>query len=168
MPNSPSQMSPNMLDWRQIWGSDRPMKGSNSVDTILCHPSRIESGFSAKDDLFPFRCSQFSRARQHSKQRRRWLNVKDSTLNGHRDDTYPSARCRRMVREDIGTPNEGATCAWEVADEAVGCTRAFLTMWWSSRRLVYQGRPETGLHVNNISRIHWSQTLLTAQLERLI
>ncbi|GFV21075.1 e3 ubiquitin-protein ligase RNF13 [Trichonephila clavipes] len=25
------------------------------------------------------------------------------------------------------------------ADEAVGCTRAFLTMWWSSQRLVCRG-----------------------------
>ncbi|GFV37632.1 uncharacterized protein TNCV_2687881 [Trichonephila clavipes] len=41
----------------------------------------------------------------------------------------------RMVREDTGAPNEGSTCALMVADEAVGCTRAFLTMWRSSRRL---------------------------------
>ncbi|GFV48219.1 calpain-A [Trichonephila clavipes] len=35
MPNPPSQMIPDMLDWRQIWGSGRPRKGSNSVDTVL-------------------------------------------------------------------------------------------------------------------------------------
>ncbi|GFU46546.1 uncharacterized protein TNCV_3010551 [Trichonephila clavipes] len=37
----------------------------------------------------------------------------------------------RMVREDTGTPSEGATCAWMAEDEAVGCTRAFLLMLWS-------------------------------------
>ncbi|GFX25419.1 HTH_Tnp_Tc3_2 domain-containing protein [Trichonephila clavipes] len=60
-----------------------------------------------------------------------------------------------MVRENTGAPSEGATCAWMAADEAVGCTRAFLTMWRSPQRLVYQGHPEPGLHLNNISRIHW-------------
>ncbi|GFT85824.1 uncharacterized protein TNCV_4027561 [Trichonephila clavipes] len=33
-----------------------------------------------------------------------------------------------MVREDTGALTKGATCAWMVTDEAVGCTRAFLTM----------------------------------------
>ncbi|GFU53081.1 uncharacterized protein TNCV_3098651 [Trichonephila clavipes] len=59
-----------------------------------------------------------------------------------------------------GASSEGATCAWMAADEAVGCTRAFFTMWRSSRRLVCQGRPEPG-RVNDISRTHWSQHLLT-------
>ncbi|GFV58781.1 uncharacterized protein TNCV_3731191 [Trichonephila clavipes] len=72
-----------------------------------------------------------------------------------------------MVREDAGAPSVGVTCAWMVADEAVGCTCAFLTMWRSSRRLVCGGRPELGLRVNDISRIHWSQHLLTTQSERL-
>ncbi|GFV29682.1 uncharacterized protein TNCV_330481 [Trichonephila clavipes] len=76
------------------------------------------------------------------------------------------ARRLRMVQEDTGAPNEGATCAWMAVDEAVGCTRAFLTMWRSSRRLVCRGSPETGLRVNDISRIHWSQHLLTTQSER--
>ncbi|GFV90016.1 uncharacterized protein TNCV_4643561 [Trichonephila clavipes] len=71
-----------------------------------------------------------------------------------------------MVREDTWTPAEGATCAWMTADEAVGCTRAFLTMWWSSRRLVCRWRPEPGLRINDISRIHWSQHLLTTQSEQ--
>ncbi|GFW65171.1 uncharacterized protein TNCV_394371 [Trichonephila clavipes] len=44
--------------------------------------------------------------------------------------------------EDTGAPIEGATCAWMAVDESVGCTRAYLTMWWSSRRLVCRGRPE--------------------------
>ncbi|GFU64655.1 uncharacterized protein TNCV_3578891 [Trichonephila clavipes] len=57
------------------------------------------------------------------------------------------------------------TCAWMMADETVGCMRAFLTMWWSSRRLVCRGCPEPDLHVNDISRIHWSQHLLTTQSE---
>ncbi|GFS76519.1 uncharacterized protein TNCV_1621351 [Trichonephila clavipes] len=55
---------------------------------------------------------------------------------------------------------------WMAADEAVGCRRAFLTMWRSSRRLVCQGRPEPGLRVHDISRIHCSQHLLTTQSER--
>ncbi|GFU71765.1 uncharacterized protein TNCV_130691 [Trichonephila clavipes] len=50
-----------------------------------------------------------------------------------------------MVREDTGAPNEGAICAWMAADEAVVCTRAFLMMWRSSRRLVCRGHPEPGL-----------------------
>ncbi|GFX48737.1 uncharacterized protein TNCV_408441 [Trichonephila clavipes] len=51
--------------------------------------------------------------------------------------------------------------------EAVGYTRAFLTMWWSSRRLVCRGTPGPGLRVNDISRIDWSQHLFTTQSERL-
>ncbi|GFW85148.1 uncharacterized protein TNCV_3248881 [Trichonephila clavipes] len=70
----------------------------------------------------------FPRARHHSKQRRRWVDVKGSTRNGHRDPKCPSARCLLMVREDPGVHNEGANCAWMAAEEAVGCTRAFLTM----------------------------------------
>ncbi|GFW74122.1 hypothetical protein TNCV_4176671 [Trichonephila clavipes] len=46
-------------------------------------------------------------------------------------------------------PSGGATCAWMAADEVVGCTRAFLTMWRSSRRLVCRGLPEPGLRVNS-------------------
>ncbi|GFT25605.1 hypothetical protein TNCV_1965251 [Trichonephila clavipes] len=37
----------------------------------------------------------------------------------------------RMAQEDTGAPNEGATCAWMAADEAVGCTSAFHMMWRS-------------------------------------
>ncbi|GFW79120.1 uncharacterized protein TNCV_3631511 [Trichonephila clavipes] len=105
---------------------------------------------------------QFPRARHHSKRRRQWVGVKGSTRNGHHDDAKcPSARRLRMVREDTGAPSEGVTCAGMVADEAVGCTRAFLRMWRSSRRLVFRGCPKHDLCVNNISRIHWSQHLLT-------
>ncbi|GFS51164.1 uncharacterized protein TNCV_3532641 [Trichonephila clavipes] len=48
--------------------------------------------------------------------------VKGSTRIGRRDLKCPSARRLRMVREDTGAPNKGATCAWMAADEAVGCT----------------------------------------------
>ncbi|PRD36599.1 UNVERIFIED_CONTAM: hypothetical protein NCL1_08181 [Trichonephila clavipes] len=109
---------------------------------------------------------QFPRARHHSKRRRRWVGVKGSTRNGCRDPKFPSARHLRMVREDTGGPSDGATSAWMAADEAVGCTCEFLTMWRSSRRLVCRGRPESDLLVNDIFRIHWSQLLLTTQPER--
>ncbi|GFT25498.1 uncharacterized protein TNCV_3173771 [Trichonephila clavipes] len=65
-----------------------------------------------------------------------WVSVKDSTRNGHRDSKCPSARPLHMVREYTLAPCEGATCASMAADEAVDCTRAFLTMWCSSQRLV--------------------------------
>ncbi|GFU99578.1 hypothetical protein TNCV_4082991 [Trichonephila clavipes] len=67
--------------------------------------AEIESGFVAKDDLVPFRCSPVS---------------------SRRDPKCPSARRLRMIREDTEASSEGATCAWMAADEAVGCTRAFL------------------------------------------
>ncbi|GFS65677.1 uncharacterized protein TNCV_3853331 [Trichonephila clavipes] len=70
-----------------------------------------------------------------------------------------------MVREETGVPKEDSACLWMVADKEVGCRCAFLTIWWSSRRLVCRGRPEPGLRVNHISRIHWSQHLLTTQRE---
>ncbi|GFX40495.1 uncharacterized protein TNCV_2372791 [Trichonephila clavipes] len=72
-----------------------------------------------------------------------------------------------MVREDTGAPSEGDTCSWMAVDEAVGCTRTFLMMWRSSRRLVCRERPQPGLRVNScsFSRIHWSQHLLTTQSE---
>ncbi|GFX16611.1 uncharacterized protein TNCV_23821 [Trichonephila clavipes] len=109
MPDSPFQMISDMLDWRQIWSSGRPI--------IITH------------------------ARYHSKRRRRWVSFKSSTRNGRCDPKCPSARRLRMIREDTGAPNESATCAWMAADEVVGCTRAFFTMWRSSRRLVCRGRP---------------------------
>ncbi|GFX14679.1 uncharacterized protein TNCV_4016771 [Trichonephila clavipes] len=60
-----------------------------------------------------------------------------STRNGHHDLKCPSARRLCIVREDTGSLSEDATYAWMAADEAVGCTRAFLSMWRSSRRLVF-------------------------------
>ncbi|GFV76935.1 uncharacterized protein TNCV_690051 [Trichonephila clavipes] len=76
------------------------------------------------------------------------------------------SRHLRMIREDTGASSEGATCTWKTADEVIGYMRAFLTMWWSFRRLVCRGRPEPGLRVNDISRIHWSQHHLTTQSEQ--
>ncbi|GFV80761.1 hypothetical protein TNCV_4619221 [Trichonephila clavipes] len=35
LPNSPSQMIPDMLNWRQIWGSGRSRKGSKGAETVL-------------------------------------------------------------------------------------------------------------------------------------
>ncbi|GFU01209.1 uncharacterized protein TNCV_4927941 [Trichonephila clavipes] len=109
--------------------------------------AEIESGFVAKDDLVPFRCSTVS------------------SCAAPPQTEASIARRLRMIREDTGAPNEGATCAWIAADEAIGCTLAFLRMWQSSRQLVYRGLPEPGLRANDISRIHWSQHLLTTQSE---
>ncbi|GFW30339.1 uncharacterized protein TNCV_3851101 [Trichonephila clavipes] len=107
----------------------------------------------------------FPRARHHSKRRRRWVGVKGSTRNGHRNPKCPSSRHLRMVKEDSEAPSEGVTYEWMATDEAVGVMRPFLTMWWSSRRLVCRGRPESSLRVNDISQIYWSQQLLTKQSE---
>ncbi|GFX41582.1 uncharacterized protein TNCV_3109781 [Trichonephila clavipes] len=60
-------------------------------------------------------------------------------------------------------PSEGSTCAWMAVDEAVSCMRAFQTMWRSFLRLVCRGRPEPGLRINDISRIHWSPHLHTSR-----
>ncbi|GFX94919.1 hypothetical protein TNCV_2379921 [Trichonephila clavipes] len=74
-------------------------------------------------------------------------NSWDAQLVVSNDPTY----ARLETNLGIGKAkkgNEDATCAWMAAEEAVGCTRAFLTMWPSSQRLVHQVRPESGLHVN--------------------
>ncbi|GFU74611.1 uncharacterized protein TNCV_4900061 [Trichonephila clavipes] len=94
------------------------------------------------------------------------MGVIGSTRNGRRYPKCPSARRLRIVGEGTGVPNEGVTCAWMAADETVSCTRAFLTMWRSSRRLVCRGHPEPGLRVNDISRIHWLHHFLRAQSVR--
>ncbi|GFV53599.1 hypothetical protein TNCV_436501 [Trichonephila clavipes] len=48
-------------------------------------------------------CPVFSGAKSlHSKRRRRWDGVKDSTLNRHHDPKCPSARRLHMVRENKG------------------------------------------------------------------
>ncbi|GFV01943.1 uncharacterized protein TNCV_4978941 [Trichonephila clavipes] len=134
--------------------------------TRLPSLQRLNLDSSLKTTWFHFAVVQFPRARHHSKRRRRWMGVKGSTLNGRRSPKCPSARRLRMVREDTGAPNEGATCAWLADDEAVGCTRVFLMMRWYSRRLVCRGHPDSDLRVNDISRIRWSQHLLTTHSER--
>ncbi|GFX57205.1 uncharacterized protein TNCV_2964841 [Trichonephila clavipes] len=140
--------------------------GSPHTNTIAIN-YEIESGFVAKDDLVPFRYSPVSSCvLPLQTRRRRWVSVKGSTRYGHRGLKCPLVRRLRMVREDTRVSNEDATCAWVAADEAVGCTRAFLTMWRSSRQLVCQGRPEPGLRINDISRTHWSQHFLTTHSER--
>ncbi|GFW43138.1 uncharacterized protein TNCV_1475331 [Trichonephila clavipes] len=151
MPNSLSQMIQDMLDWRQIWGSGRARKDSNSAETVLWHPCRVRLSIvlfknGSWEPWQPCGCRmswtyrwavtvlrintrvQFSRVRHHSKRRRRWVGVKGSTRNGRRDPKCPSARHLRMVQEATGALNDGATCAWMATDEAVGCTRVFLTM----------------------------------------
>ncbi|GFV41007.1 uncharacterized protein TNCV_2665981 [Trichonephila clavipes] len=66
---------------------------------------------------------QLPRARHHSKRRRQWVGDKGSSRIGRHDPKCLPARCLRMVREDTRAPSEGDTCAWMVADEAVGCTQ---------------------------------------------
>ncbi|GFS85475.1 uncharacterized protein TNCV_2793541 [Trichonephila clavipes] len=105
--------------------------GSPQRNTIVI-TAEIESGFVAKDNLVPFRCSPVSSCAAPLQRRRRWVGVKGRTRNGHRDPKCPSARNLRIVQEDTRASSKGATCAWMAADEAVGCTRAFLTMWQSS------------------------------------
>ncbi|GFU80772.1 hypothetical protein TNCV_514991 [Trichonephila clavipes] len=89
------------------------------MNTIVI-TTEIESGFVAKDDLIPFRCSPVS------------------SCTAPLQTEASMAKRLGMVREDTGAPNEGATCVWMAAYEAVGCMRIFLTMWRSSRRLVCQ------------------------------
>ncbi|GFV75338.1 uncharacterized protein TNCV_1481841 [Trichonephila clavipes] len=134
--------------------------------TRLSSLLRLNLYSSLKTTWFYSAAVQFPRARLLFKRSHRGDGVKGSTRNGRREPKCPSARRLRRVREDIGAPNEGATCVWMAVDEAVGCTHAFLTMWRSSQRLVCHGRPEPGLRVNDISRILWSQQLLTTQSER--
>ncbi|GFV99559.1 uncharacterized protein TNCV_5079231 [Trichonephila clavipes] len=124
--------------------------------TRLSSLLRFNLDSSLKTTWFHSAAVQFPPARHHSKRRHRWVGVKGSIRNGHRDPKCPSVvpNVLRMVREDTGAPIEGATCAWMAPYEAVGCTRAFLTMWRFSRRLVCLGRPEPGLSVNDISWIH--------------
>ncbi|GFX78511.1 uncharacterized protein TNCV_29511 [Trichonephila clavipes] len=98
-------------------------------------------------------------AQAHSPQLSSFL-VRGTTPNGGADGWASraapkrnSARLLRMVREDTEASSEGVTCAWMAADESVGFTRAFPTMWRFSQRLC-QERLEPGLRVNDISRIY--------------
>ncbi|GFW84451.1 uncharacterized protein TNCV_3089681 [Trichonephila clavipes] len=137
------------------------------IRTRLSPLLRLNLDSSLKTTWYHSAAVQFPRAWHHSKRRRRWVGVKGSTHNGRHDPKRPSARHLPMVREDTWASNEGATCAWMADDEAVGCTRAFLTMWLPSQRLVCRGHPKPGLRINDIFRIHWSQHLLITQSERL-
>ncbi|GFV09780.1 uncharacterized protein TNCV_2598351 [Trichonephila clavipes] len=127
--------------------------------TRLSSMLRLNLDSSLTTTWFHSTAVQFPRAPHHSKRMHRWVGVKGSSRNGRHFPTYPSTRHFRMVREDTGSPSEDTICAWMAADEAVGCTRAFITMRWSSLRLVCRGRPEPGLRVTDISRIHWAQHL---------
>ncbi|GFT02695.1 uncharacterized protein TNCV_829611 [Trichonephila clavipes] len=135
--------------------------------TRLLSLLRLNLDSSLKTTWFHSAPVQFPRARHHSKRRHRWVGVKGSTHNVRGNPKCPSARRLRVVQEDAGASSEGPTCAWMAAYEAIGCTRAFLTIWRASGRLVCRGRPESGLHLNGPkSQIHWSQHLLTTQSER--
>ncbi|GFU97472.1 uncharacterized protein TNCV_1913271 [Trichonephila clavipes] len=94
--------------------------------TRLSSLLRLNLDSSLKMTWFYSTAVQISRAWYHSKRKRQWVGVKGTTRNRRRDPKCPSARRIRTVREGTGIPNEGATCAWMAADEAVGCTRAFL------------------------------------------
>ncbi|GFT95884.1 uncharacterized protein TNCV_312231 [Trichonephila clavipes] len=100
--------------------------------TRLASLLKLNLDSSLKMTWFHSAVVQFPRAWHHSKRMHRCMDVKDSTRNGYRDPKCPSARRLRMVRKDTGAPNK-AICAWMATDEAVGCTRTFLTMWQSSR-----------------------------------
>ncbi|GFY23129.1 uncharacterized protein TNCV_3763691 [Trichonephila clavipes] len=106
--------------------------------TRLSSLLRLNLNSSLNATWFHSSAVHFPRVWHHSKRRRRLVGVKGSTRNGCRDPKCPSTRHLRMVREDTETPNEGTTSVGIAADEAVGCTRAFLTMGWSSRRLAIQ------------------------------
>ncbi|GFT89114.1 hypothetical protein TNCV_3085181 [Trichonephila clavipes] len=79
--------------------------------------------------MVPFRCSPVSSCAPPLQTESSMDGRQGLTHNGGNDPKCPLARCLRMVREDTGGPNKGVTCAWMAADEAFGCTRAFLTMW---------------------------------------
>ncbi|GFY02771.1 uncharacterized protein TNCV_3506511 [Trichonephila clavipes] len=53
--------------------------------------------------------------------------------------------------------------AWHRDPKCPPALCEFLMMWRSSRRLVCRGHPDPDLRVNDISRIHWSQHLLSTQ-----
>ncbi|GFU26593.1 uncharacterized protein TNCV_1837221 [Trichonephila clavipes] len=77
--------------------------------TQLTSLLRLNLDPSLKIICFHSAAVQLPRARIHSKRRRRWVGVKGSKRNGRRDPESHSARRLRMVREDIGDPNEDAT-----------------------------------------------------------
>ncbi|GFW43033.1 uncharacterized protein TNCV_1474291 [Trichonephila clavipes] len=144
-------------------GLRRSLRGLHTR-TRLSSLLRLNLHSSLKTTWFHSAAVQFPRERHHSKRRRRWVGVKSSTSNGRRDPNVLQPRAFMWFEKTQGILLK-VLPVWMAAHEAVGCTRAFLTMWWS-RRLVCRGRPEPGLRVNDISRIHWSQHFLTTQSER--
>ncbi|GFV54855.1 hypothetical protein TNCV_3683801 [Trichonephila clavipes] len=73
-------------------------------DSDTVRAAEIESGFIAKADRVPYRCSPVSSCAAPPRRRRRWVGVKDSTRNGRHDPKCPSGRRLRMIQEDTGTP----------------------------------------------------------------
>ncbi|GFW08433.1 uncharacterized protein TNCV_2774551 [Trichonephila clavipes] len=65
---------------------------------------RLNSDSSLKTTWFHFAAVQFSRARHHSKRKRRWVGVNCSLRNGYRDPKCPSTRHLRIVREETEAP----------------------------------------------------------------
>ncbi|GFW77219.1 uncharacterized protein TNCV_2726491 [Trichonephila clavipes] len=116
---------------------------------------RLNLDSSLKTTWFLSTAVHFPRVRRHSKRLRQ------------RKHTYCASRSQMSFSQapsyGYGLHCEGATCAWMAVDEAFGCTCSFLTMWQSSGRLVCCVRPEPCLRVNDISRIHRFQHLLTTQ-----
>ncbi|GFW87389.1 uncharacterized protein TNCV_1267621 [Trichonephila clavipes] len=131
MPNSLSQIIPDMLDWKQIWRSGRSRNGSKSngitpavgavccckvkvglrssprglhTQTRLSSPLRLNLYSSLKTTCFHSAAVQFPRARHRSKRKRRWMVFKGSACNGSSDPKCPLARCLRMVRKDTKCP----------------------------------------------------------------
>ncbi|GFT11114.1 uncharacterized protein TNCV_1084661 [Trichonephila clavipes] len=98
------------------------------IRTRLSLLLRLNLDSSLKTTWFRSTAVQFPRAWYHFKRRHRWVGIKGSTCNRCHDQKCPSARRLRMAREDTLASSEGATNAWMAADEAVGCTRVFLTM----------------------------------------
>ncbi|GFW19513.1 uncharacterized protein TNCV_1604051 [Trichonephila clavipes] len=91
--------------------------------TRLSSMLRLKLDSSLKMAWFPSAAVQFLRVGLHFKRRRRWVGVKGSTRNGHRDPKCPLVRCLRMVREDTGAPNKGVTCVsgWRPMKQLAVC-----------------------------------------------
>ncbi|GFV79971.1 uncharacterized protein TNCV_1217391 [Trichonephila clavipes] len=91
-------------------GLRRSPRGLHSGTRLSSLP-RLNLDSSLKTTWFHSAAVQFTRAWHHSKRRCRWVDVKGSTRNGHRDPKCPSARRLHMVRGDTGAPSEVTTCA---------------------------------------------------------
>ncbi|GFX49286.1 uncharacterized protein TNCV_3334041 [Trichonephila clavipes] len=79
--------------------------------TRLSSILRLNPNSSLKTSWFHSAIVQFPRAWHYTKRWPRWVGVKGSTRNGHRDSKCPSARFFHMLRGDTGAPSEGATCS---------------------------------------------------------